>query len=287
MRIYNLLKDIFVPKEVLFIQDGSSLEVVMKNLESEKQLAIDTEFIWRDTYFPKLSLIQIATYNKIYIFDCLSLDISVIEKVFSNKNILKIFHSIRGDSSVIFNCLGIKIENIFDTQIAEDVLAQNSGTQISYKKLVKKYFFKSISKSETNSDWERRPLKKKQLDYAAEDVRFLHSMMEIQTKKLVRSNKLDHFFSICDEENKLGQEDFSFSRLKRLKKRNRNISSKEIEIFIWREDQAKQHNVPPSHIFDDRHLKKLKKILERNNLNECKWIIKNDSSRDEFIRYFL
>ena len=276
-----------MPKEVLFIQDGSSLEVVMKNLESEKQLAIDTEFIWRDTYFPKLSLIQIATYNKIYIFDCLSLDISVIKKVFSNKNILKIFHSIRGDSSVIFNCLGIKIENIFDTQIAEDVLAQNSGTQISYKKLVKKYFFKSISKSETNSDWERRPLKKKQLDYAAEDVRFLHSMMEIQTKKLVRSNKLDHFFSICDEENKLGQEDFSFSRLKRLKKRNRNISSKEIEIFIWREDQAKQHNVPPSHIFDDRHLKKLKKILERNNLNECKWIIKNDSSRDEFIRYFL
>lgn len=286
MRIYNLLKDIFVPKEVLFIEDGSSLELVMKNLEYEKQLAIDTEFTWRDTYFPKLSLIQIATFNKIYIFDCLNLDISVIERVFSNKNILKIFHSIRGDSSVIFNCLGIKIENIFDTQIAEDVLAQNSGIQISYKKLVKKYFFKSISKSETNSDWERRPLKKKQLDYAAEDVRFLHSIMEIQTKKLVRSNKLDHFFSICDEENKLGQEDFSFSRLKRLKRRNRNISSKEIEIFIWREDQAKQHNVPPSHIFGDRHLKELKKILERNNLNECKWIIKNDSSRDEFIRYF-
>ena len=286
MRIYNLLIDFFSPKEVLFIEDGSSLESVMKNLESEKQLAIDTEFIWRDTYFPKLSLIQVATDTKIYIFDCLSLDISVVEKVFSNKNILKIFHSIRGDSSVIFNCLGIKIENIFDTQIAEDVLSQNSGIQISYKKLVKKYFLKSISKSETNSDWERRPLKKKQLDYAAEDVRYLHSIKEVQTKKLERSSKLDHFLSICDEENKLGREDFSFSRLKRLKKKNRNISSKEIEIFIWREDQAKQHNVPPSQIFDDRNLKKLKKVLDRNNLNECKWIIKNDSSRDEFIRYF-
>ena len=117
-------------------------------------------------------------------------------------------------------------------------------------------------------------------------MRYLHSIKEIQTKKLVRSRKLDHFLSICDEENKLGQEDFSFSRLKRLKKKNRNISSKEIEIFIWREDQAKQHNVPPSHIFDDRNLKKLKKVLDRNNLNECKWIIKNDSSRDEFMRYF-
>ena len=179
MRIYNLLIDFFAPKEVLFIEDRSSLELVMKNLESEKQLAIDTEFIWRDTYFPKLSLIQVATDNKIYIFDCLSLDISVMKKVFSNKNILKIFHSIRGDSSVIFNCIGIKIENIFDTQIAEDVLAQNSGIQISYKKLVKKYFFKSISKSETNSDWERRPLKKKQLDYAAEDVRYLSQKTDL------------------------------------------------------------------------------------------------------------
>jgi len=71
-----------------------------------------------------------------------------------------------------------------------------------------------------------------------------------------------------------------------LKKKNRNISSKEIEIFIWREDQAKQHNVPPSHIFEDRYLKKLKQILQGNNLNESKWIIKKDSSKNEFMKVF-
>lgn len=287
MRFYNLLKDFFSPKEVLYVNEDSSLRSAMKDLEYHDRLAIDTEFIWRDTYFPKISIIQIATENKIYILDCLALkEISNIEKVFSNKNILKIFHSIRGDSSVIFNCLGIKIENAFDTQLAEDILDQNSGIQISYKKLVKKYFFKSISKSETNSDWERRPLKKKQLDYAAEDVRYLHSIMDIQNKKIIRSNKLDLFYSLCDKENELGREDFSISRLKRLKKKNRNISSKEIEIFIWREDQAKLHNVPPGHIFEDRYLKKLNKILESNNLNECKWIIKKDSSRNEFMSVF-
>ena len=286
MKIINLLKDFFLPKEVQYINDGSSLRSIVKDLESNNQLAIDTEFIWRDTYFPKLSLIQIATKNKIYILDCLALDVSVLEKVFSNRNILKIFHSLRGDSSVIFNCLGIKIESIFDTQLAEDILSQNSGIQISYKKLVKKYLFKSISKSETNSDWEKRPLRKKQLDYAAEDVRYLHSIMYIQNKKIIRSSKLDLFHSLCEKENKLGHEDFLISRLKRLKKKNRNISPKEIEIFIWREDQAKQHNVPPSHIFEDRYLKKLKQILQGNNLNESKWIIKNDSSRNEFMRVF-
>ena len=287
MRVYNLLKDFFSLKEVLYINEGSSLSSAIKDFESYDQLAIDTEFIWRDTYFPKLSLIQIATANKIYILDCLVLEISSIEKVFSNKNILKIFHSVRGDSSVIFNCLGIKIENTFDTQIAEDILVKKSGNQISYKKLVKKYLFKSISKSETNSDWGKRPLRGNQLDYAAEDVRYLHSIMDIQNKKITRSNKLDLLYYLCEKENKLGREDFSISRLKRLKKKNRNVSSKEIEIFIWREDQAKQHNVPPSHIFEDRYLKKLKKILEDKNLNETKWIIKNDSSRNEFMSAFL
>mgnify|MGYP001157435774 FL=1 len=286
MRVYNLLKDFFSPKEVLHINDSSLLRSAVSELKSYNQLAVDTEFIWRDTYFPKLSLIQIATNNKIYILDCLALDVSVLEKVFSNKNILKIFHSVRGDSSVIFNCLGIKIENTFDTQLAEDILDQNSGIQISYKKLVKKYLLKSISKSETNSDWEKRPLREKQLVYAAEDVRYLHSIKDIQHKKIIRSNKQDLFYSLCEKENKLGCEDFSISRLKRLKKKNRNISSKEIEIFIWREDQAKQHNVPPSHIFEDRYLKKLKQILQGNNLNESKWIIKKDSSKNEFMKVF-
>ena len=195
MIIFNLLKDFFAPKEVLFINDSTSLVLVMKDLESNNELGIDTEFIWKDTYFPKLSLIQIATHNKIYILDCIALDILILEKVFSNKNILKIFHSVRGDSSVIFNSLGIKIKNIFDTQLAEDILHQNSGIQISYKKLVKKYFFKNISKSETNSNWEKRPLRKKQLDYAAEDVRYLHSIMDIQNKKIIRLGKLDLFYS--------------------------------------------------------------------------------------------
>ncbi len=286
MKYFNLLKDFLKLKKVIYVNDPTLLSLAIEDLESNSLLAMDTEFIWRNTYFPKLSLIQIATSNVIYIFDCITLDISILERVLSNEDILKIFHSIRGDSSVIFNSLGIRIENIFDTQLAEDFLDQSDGIQISYKKLVKRYLFKSISKSETNSDWEKRPLRRKQLDYAAEDVRYLHSIMDTQNKKIIRLNKLDLFYSLCRKENELGQEDFSISRLNRLKKKNRKISSKEIEIFLWRENQAKQFNVPPSHIFDDRHLKRLKKILDDNDFNECKWIIKKDLSRNEFINFF-
>ena len=287
MRIYNILKDFLLPKEVIYLEDDDSFNFALRDLEANNILAIDTEFIWRNTYFPKLSLIQISTYKKIYIIDCLKLNLSGLEKIFINKNILKVFHSIRGDISVLSNCLGFKIENIFDTQLAEDILNQKTGDQISYKKLVKKYFFKDISKSETNSDWERRPLKKKQIDYAAEDVRYLHSIMEIQKNKLLSLNKIDSFYFTCQQEKKLGEEDFSASRLRRFQKKNKNLSDKEIEVFNWRESQAKKLNVPPSHIIEDKNLKMLKKIIEKKDLNECKWIIKKDSSRDDFINSFL
>ena len=193
MMAFNLIRDYFIPKKALYIQDQISFEKALKDLELESLLAIDTEFVWRNTYFPKLSLIQISTENKIYIIDCFSLNTTKLERVLSNKNITKIFHSIRGDSSVLYNCLGIKINNIFDTQLAENILNEKDVNQISYKKLVKKYFFKDISKSETNSNWEKRPLREKQLEYAAEDVRYLHVIMKIQLKKLNRLGKKTFF----------------------------------------------------------------------------------------------
>ena len=130
-------------------------------------------------------------------------------------------------------------------------------------------------------------MKKKQIDYAAEDVRYLHSIMEIQKNKLISSNKIDLFYFTCQQEKKLGEEDFSTSRLRRFQKKNKNLSDKEIEVFNWRESQAKKLNVPPSHIIEDKNLKMLKKIIEKKDLNECKWIIKKDSSRDDFINSFL
>ena len=287
MRIYNLILDFFVTKKTFYIQDQKSFHNILKDIESQKILGLDTEFIWRNTYYPKLSLIQISTLNKIYIIDCIKINTSEIEKILANENILKIFHSIRGDSSVIYNCLGIKTNNIFDTQLAEEILAKNEGVQISYKKLVKKYCFKNISKSETNSDWEKRPLREKQLVYAAEDVRYLHTIMKIQYNKLKRSKSLEKFKIKCDHEKNLGEESFSESRLKRFRKKSKNISKIDIEIFSWRENQAKKLNVPPSHIFEDRDLKKMKINLNKKNFEEFRWIIKKDSSRDEFIKYFL
>lgn len=286
MNLFYLFKDFFFQKKILYVQNQQDFEVSLERLKSTNVLAVDTEFIWRNTYFPKLSLIQISTENIIYIFDCMLLDVSKLRCIFENKNIKKIFHSVRGDASVIYNCLGSKIVNVHDTQIAEDLLNNNPDKQISYKNLVRRYFLKDLPKSETNSNWEKRPLKIAQLNYAAEDVRFLHSITKIQIKNLLKSKKFEFFQSCCEKEKNFGQEDFSESRLRRLKKKNKKISDTEIKIFNWREQEAQNLNVPPSHIFEDRDLNKLKKILEKENYNECRWIIKKETSRKSFINYF-
>tara|TARA_B100002019_G_scaffold281275_1_gene285152 strand:- start:1248 stop:2111 length:864 start_codon:yes stop_codon:yes gene_type:complete len=287
VRLYKLILDFFASKKTFLIKDQESFQNILADIESQKILGLDTEFIWRNTYYPKLSLIQISTLKKIYIIDCIKIDVSQVGKILVNKNILKIFHAVRGDTSVLYNCLGIKTNNIFDTQLAEEILTKNEGIQISYKKLVKKYCFKNISKSETNSDWEKRPLREKQLVYAAEDVRYLHTIMKIQYNKLKRSRSLEIFKMKCDHEKNLGEENFSESRMRRFRKKNKNISKIDIEVFSWRENQAKKLDVPPSHILEDRDLKKIKKILDKRNFEEFRWIIKKDSSRKDFIKYFL
>lgn len=289
VRIFYFLKDLFFPHETLYIQDQISFENSLKDIESKKILAVDTEFIWRNTYFPKLSLVQICTGKKIYIIDCMSISILKLENVLANENILKIFHSIRNDASIFFNCLEIKLNNIFDTQLAENFIEKNKnkGDQISYKKLVNRYFFRNILKSETNSDWKKRPLSSKQLDYAAEDVRYLISIMKIQKGKLKKLKMLDRFKNQCDQEKKLGEEHFSLSRIRRFKKKNKNVSKVDLKIFEWRENQAKKLDVPPSHIIEDRDIKKLKNIVDKKKIKEFRWIIKKDASRDDFINLFL
>ena len=80
MKIINFLRDYFFQKEIIYIEDQTSFDLVLEDIQTEKILAIDTEFIWRNTYFPKLSLVQVCTENRIYLLDCLSVDISKIKK---------------------------------------------------------------------------------------------------------------------------------------------------------------------------------------------------------------
>ena len=286
MKIINSLKFFFKTKEISLIDNKKSYDLSVPLINHSNEIGLDTEFIWKNTYFPVLSLIQVSTEDKIFIFDCMNLDnLDSLNDIFNNQKIKKIFHSMRGDLTVLYNSLDSDFNNLFDTQIAEGIIS-NSENQISYKNLVKKYYYKELPKTETNSNWQNRPLSIDQINYASDDVTYLIDIMKNQ-KKIIDSKSLKSELDLaCLKEKKISEESFVNSRLNRLIKKNRNISNLEKKIFIWRENEAKRRNVPPNNVFRDKELKRLKNNIESKNFNEFKWIIGNEESRNNFLLNF-
>ena len=181
-------------------------------------IAIDTEATGlqipeRD----KLSLIQICDENKnVYIiqpnkenFKAPNL-ISVLE----NEKILKIGHFLRFDKNALEYFLKCKIKNIFDTKIASKIVRTYTDSH-GLKNLVLEFCNKSIDKRQGSSDWNKDidELSDKQLEYAANDVIFLHNIKNELEKMLIREKRIDIFkrcISFLDTRVELDQNGFKF-----------------------------------------------------------------------------
>ncbi len=262
----NFFKKIFFLKQkktIYLIETDNDTDFVENNLIRENLIGIDTEFEWRSTYFPKLSLIQISTLENIFLIDCVKLkSLEFLHNILSNEEKLIIFHASRSDITVLNTNLGIKIKNVFDIQIAEKII--NNEEIKSYGAIVNNYFSIILKKSETNSNWLKRPFSNDQLNYAAEDVSFLIEIYKKQVKKLNKLNLLEKVFNLSRMEANLGNQELYVSRLSKLKKASRL----EKKIFFWREKKAEKRNVPPSKIFQDKNLKFLAKNFEKENFKE-------------------
>lgn len=283
----NLVKKFFYnffnfKKDIYLINPSEDKEFLIEILNKETILGIDTEFDWRNTYFPKLCLLQIATKSKILLIDCKRSDkVNFLKKLLEDKRKLIIFHSSRSDTTVLYTNLNIKIENAFDIQIAERNIS--NGNIENYASIVNKYFYKNLKKTETNSNWLKRPLSNDQLSYAADDVNFLIEIY-LEQIKILKKNKL--FFKTLDEskkESKLGNQDLHVSRVKRLKK----PSGMEKKVFLWREQYASQLNIPTSYIFKNNDLKKIASLSQckKKNFEEISRLFKNNSAAKAFTAY--
>lgn len=237
-------------KEIYLIDSDKHINFFIQSLKDKKIVGIDTEFDWRTTYFPKLSLLQIVTNRDIFLVDCLrDLDLSFLKDILESDKLV-IFHSSRSDSTVLSTSLDIKIKKTFDIQIAEKTL--RGGNPKSYASIVRDYFSIDLNKSETNSNWLRRPLSEEQLNYAFNDVLFLLDIYGLQKKELLKKNLYDQVLVLSENETHLGNQPLKSMRLK---KQEQKFSKRKKQIFLWREKIAESENVPPSFIFKDRNLR--------------------------------
>ncbi len=279
--MFNKFKNFLSKKNpIVYVDCESKLNEVLEDLFLEKIIGVDTEFDWRNTYYPNLCLIQISTNKKIFLIDCLKLNcLMKFKNIFENKKIIKVFHAIRSDITVLSCCADLNFSNCFDIQITEKFLS--SEDLKSYGKIVSKYLGLKIDKSETNSNWTRRPFTKKQINYAANDVRFLIKIYKKQKKILEKKNANFIVKDLTNREVSLGSQKLHIPRLKKLKF-NKKI---EKDLFMWRENIAIEKNVPPSYIFKDKYFKKILKIYDENTSKDNIYdILKNEKLANNLIK---
>jgi len=269
-------------KTIYLIESEEDEDFVKETLEKEKYIGIDTEFNWRNTYFPELSLLQISTSSKILLIDCLKCKkLRYLKKILEDRTKTIVMHSSRSDTTVLNTNLKIKLNNCFDIQIAEKFI--NGGEIKNYGFIVAKYFGYDLDKSETNSNWLKRPLTHKQLEYAADDVNFLIPIYKKQLKDLKKLKKEQEANINFKKETLLGNQELYISRLKKLKK----ASKEEREIFLWREKHASVKNLPPSYIFEDKFLKTITKKTKhkKEQPEEFLKFFKDNSSAKDFLKF--
>jgi ribonuclease D len=184
----------------------------------KESIAIDTEATGlqipeRD----KLSLIQICDQNGVvYIIqpDRKNYKAPNLVKVLEDTSILKIGHYLRFDKSALEFFLKCKIKSIFDTKIASKVVRTYTD-QHGLKNLVYEFCNKNLDKRPGSSDWNKdiNELSDKQLEYAANDVVFLHKIKSELEKMLKRENRMDLYkncITFLDTRIELDQSGFKF-----------------------------------------------------------------------------
>ena len=279
----NKIKNfLFKKNPIFFIDSYSKFDEILDELSSEEIIGIDTEFDWRNTYYPNLSLIQISTSKKIFLLDCLKLNsLYKLKKVLENNEIIKVFHAVRSDVTVLSCSADLKVVNCFDIQVAEKFISKDDLK--SYAKIVSKYLNLSIDKSETNSNWLRRPFTQSQMNYAANDVRYLIKIYRKQKKILENMNSYSTVNDLIKKEVSLGVQKLYVSRIKKLKLKNKI----EKDLFMWRENKAIERNVPTSYIFKNKHFKEILQIFNENfSKEDILKILKNEYLANDFIKTF-
>ncbi len=216
--------------------------------------AIDTEFVREKTYYPLLSLIQIATENHMACIDPLAIaDFSPFVELLQNPDIVKVFHSPDQDLEVLYQQYGTVPAPVFDTQLAAAVLGFTH--QISYAELVFNITGVQLEKKHTRADWSRRPLSSSELDYAMDDVRYLLPVYRQLNQSLRDKNRYSwieqDLANLSIASNYQIDTDNLWKRLKGIQK----LKGLELQIAhdlsIWREKVAQQKNRPKRWIAAD------------------------------------
>ena len=240
------------------ITKTSDLAELCERLAQGEFVCVDTEFMRENTYYPLLCLIQVGNEEEAAAIDPLAdgLDLApLLELMCNNEDVLKVFHAGGQDVEIIYNLTGRTPHPIFDTQIA--MMAISQSEQIGYANLVESWLGKTIDKGARFTDWSRRPLTERQIEYAIGDVTYLAKIFPRMLKKLIKTGRgawLDaEMEKLADPSNYANDLEIAWHRI-RAPSRNALVLGRLKGLAAWREVEAQNKDIPRGRIMRDETL---------------------------------
>ena len=240
------------------ITDSATLANLCARLSDADFITVDTEFMRESTYYPELCLIQIADVNEAAAIDPMApgLDMTpLLNLLTENQDVLKVVHAGGQDIEIIYNLTGKTPHPLFDTQVAAMALGQ--GEQIGYSNLVDSWLGIVVDKGARFTDWARRPLDARQIEYAIGDVTHLAKIFPMMLERLRKTGRgvwLDQEMErLADPANYANDPDQAWKRV-RISGRKPEVLGRLKALARWRELEAQGKDLPRGRIVKDETL---------------------------------
>jgi ribonuclease D len=242
---------------MIYIQDHSSLVELCNKYALAPVLAIDTEFVRTRTLYPKLGLIQIFDGENLALIDPVAIDdLTPFWQLLTDKNICKVLHACSEDLEVFLTAGNCRPVNLIDSQVMMSFLGH--GLSMGYAAMVKHYLDIDLDKSESRTDWMKRPLTERQLTYAQADVTYLFQLYPRIHQELEQKGWLGAAVSesqlLIERKFTPINEDLLYRNIKLSWKLTPKQLSLLKQLAKWRYQQAKQRDMPIGFIAKDHTL---------------------------------
>ena len=254
-------------KNIKLLTKKEEIEIFLSAILKSKLIAIDIEFMRRNTFFPEPCVIQISDGEN---HSCIDLTLKlnfkdIFKDIFNSKKTI-IIHSCRQDLEILYMILGFIPKNIFDTQFASSFLGYKY--QIGYAELMKEIFKIEIDKTEKMTNWKKRPLSENQIKYALNDVIYLKKLYDHLNKELIKTKKISYFeeeiqnfISDIDWDPKTEK---SWKRIKSINSLDYNTKNAAKVLTVWRERKAINLNLPRNWILTEKEVIEISKSYVLN-----------------------
>jgi ribonuclease D len=245
-----------------YITSQKDLNQAVDLIKKVKFVAVDTEFTRQTTYYPLLSIIQLAVKNgtkkQSFIIDCLlNLNLSELFAIIADPEIIKVLHSSTQDLQIFYQHSKLLPQSIADTQIMANFCG--FGCNFGYSALVDKLFNLQLDKKQQRSNWQLRPLSIKQIEYAFLDVVFLEEIYKKFHEVLLLQKRVEWYLEEMKNfvNNSLFKSNESLTKSFSFKDKNDLQIARIKNLILWRENQARKNNIARQHYLKDADIKKI------------------------------